>query len=306
MDEITTAFINEYHDAFMHVYQQTEAKVTPYMRHESQNSELKFWNYLGKTSAIKDLPRGADTPNIITPHTRRACKLHSYTWAELTDDRDVIQSLTSPHSDYLKAGVAALRRAEDEDALAAMKAAVLTGKEGTTSVNSYDAGESRLINGDGTIVTAGSAFSGSTETPLTVAKLQTISRLMSNASVPMEGRYLVSNFYNKEMLQAETEVKNVQYNDTKVLVNDVLTQFMGFTFIWLEDDRFTVNSTDTGCIECYAWQRDAMMETTGHDVKTNLTQESTKNYNTQVWAQSFKGYLRLQGPGVVQILLDKE
>jgi hypothetical protein len=42
------------------------------------------------------------------------------------------------------------------------------------------------------------------------------------------------------------------------------------------------------------------------EVSTNVTKLPDENYDTQVWARSFKGNLRLQGPGVVLILLKKE
>ena len=96
------------------------------------------------------------------------------------------------------------------------------------------------------------------------------------------------------------------YNDKKVLVDDDLSYFMGFNFIWMEDDRFTVNATDTSCIQCAAWQRDALLQVTGMEVSTNVTKLPDENYDTQVWARSFKGNLRLQGPGVVLMLLKKE
>jgi len=305
MEDFPIAFKREYDRTVLTVYQKLESELGPCVRHEPQSGEMLGFDYIGETEAVEDLPLDADTPCMNTPHYKRWVKMHSLTWADRISDLAKIQALIDPASDYLRVGIGALRRKEDRNILKAGYASVLTGKEADITVNAYDAGECRLINGDGAVVDAGSNFAGATETPLTVAKLQTISELMDDAKVPKEGRYFCANPYNKQMLQATTDVKSSDYNTVKALVNDEINHFMGFDFKWLPTDYFTVNATDTGCIQCMAWQRDAMLQTTGMEIKSEVSKLPNKNYNTQVWARSFKGNVRLFGPGVVLILLKK-
>jgi hypothetical protein len=303
--EVTTSFRKEYTDSFMLLYQQLKSMLEGCVRRETQNGEQKFYDFIGITSAIKDRARASQTPRMNTPHSRRSNVLHSYTWADTTSDLDKIQMMKDPTSDYLKSAVGSLNRAKDETLLAALGGDVLTGKDGSVTVHNYDVGECRLIDGDGTVVTAGSDHSASTETPLTIAKLGTCGELLDDASVPTEGRYFVANPYNKWQLLNTTEIKSADYNTVKALAHGEINTFMGFEFKWLPTDRFTVNATDTGCIECYAFQRDAILLATAKDITTKVDPLPTENYDIQAFAEMFLGALRLQGPGVIEILLDK-
>lgn len=301
--EVTTAFRREYTDAFMLTYQQLSSYLRSAVRNETQAGEEKFWDFIGQTSAIKDRARGSKTQHINTPHSRRRCTLHSYTWSDTTSDLDKIQMMKDPNSDYLRVGVGALYRGMDEEILAALGGTAYTGKGGTTTVNNYDIGECRLIDGDGTLVSAGSDHSATTETALTIAKIASVGELMDDASVPQEGRYIVSNPYNKWQLLQDAKIGSSDYNKIKALYAGEIMDFMGFQFIFMPTDRFTVNATDTGCIECYAWQRDAALIAMAKDITTKVDPLPDENYDVQAFAEAFYGSTRLQGPGVIEILL---
>jgi hypothetical protein len=301
--EVTTAFRREYTDAFMITYQQMMGFLKPTVRNETQSGEEKFWDFVGRTSAIKDRARGSKTQHISTPHSRRRNTLHSYTWSDTTSDLDKIQMMKDPNSDYLKVGVAALHRGMDEEILAAMGGPVYTGKGGTTVVQNYEVGECRLMDGDGTVVDAGSDHSDTTETALTVAKIATMGDLLDDASVPMEGRYITANPYQKWQLLQDTKIGSSDYNRIKALYAGEISDFMGFQFVFMPTERFTVNATDTSCIECYAWQRDAMLFATAKDIMTRTDPLPDENYDVQVFAEAFYGATRLQGAGVIEVLL---
>lgn len=301
--EVTTAFRKEYSDSFMHLFQQTRSGLESVVRTETQNSEEKFWDFIGQTSALKNRARGSKTPRMNTPHSRRRCTLESFTWSDTTSDLDKIQMMKDPTSDYLKSAVSALNRGKDETILAALGGTAYTGKAGTVQLTA--ALECRMINGDGTVVAAGAAFGNTTETALTVAKLATIGELMDDASVPQEERYIVTNPYNKWQLLQDEKIGSDEYNKLKALYAGELPDFMGFRFVFLPTDRFTVNATDTGCIECYAFQRDAVLLATGKDITTKVDPLPDENYDIQAFAEMFIGATRLQGAGVVPILLKK-
>jgi hypothetical protein len=300
---IDTAFIKQYAAVFEHLFQQTTSELRSTVRNESQNAEMKFWDFIGPTSVTWDLPRGSDTPNIPTPFSRRKCLLRRANWGEFIDDFDRIQMLKDPTSDDIKNAVNALHRAIDERILEGLGADVSTGKEGTTTVHNYDVGECRLMEGDGTLVTAGSDHSDTTETPLTIAKLADIGKILDDASVPSQGRHFVANPYNKWQLLQTTEVKSYDYNTVKALANGEIDTFMNFKFHWLPTERFTVNATDTGTIECYAWHNSAMLLSVGKDIVTNVDRVPHKLNSVLAQAEMFIGAVRLQGPGVIEVLL---
>lgn len=299
--EVTTAFRKEYSDSFMHLYQQMQSKLEVVVRRETQNSEEKFWDFIGETATKKNRARGSKTPRMNTPHSRRRCTLFSATWADTTSDLDKIQMMKDPTSDYLKSAVAALNRDKDEAILEAMGAIAFTGKGGTVQIAAKD--ECTLINGDGTVVAAGEAFSNTTETALTIPKIALIGELMDDASVPEEGRYIVTNSYNKWQLLQDTKVGSSDYNKIKALYAGDIDDFMGFKFVFLPTSRFKVNAKDTGTIECFGFQRDAVLLATGKEITTKVDPLPDENYDIQAFAEMFIGAIRLQGPGVVPILL---
>ena len=301
--QITEAFKNQYAAAFALKYQQTQSVLEGTVRKEDQQGEVKFWDYIGEVAPVWDLPRHADTPQIDTPHSRRACKLHSAEWADLIDEDDKIQTLVDPAGDYIRVAVAAMNRAKDERILEALGGSVLTGKAGTTTVLFYDAGESRVIDGIGALIAAGSDAAAQTETGLTIDKIGLAGLLLDEASVPMDGRTLVANSWNKTYLLGSTKVTSADYATVKALTNGEINTFMGFTFKWLPTARFANHAVDVSAIECFAFHRDAVLLATAKDVETKVDTLPTKRYSVQPYAKMRIGATRLQGPGVVKLVL---
>ena len=301
--QITTAFKNQYQAAFELKFQQTQSVLEGTVRRENQEGEVKFWDYIGEVSPVWDLPRHSDTPQIDTPHSRRACKLHTAEWADLIDDDDKIQTLVDPTSDYIRVGVAAMNRAKDERILQALGGSVLTGKSGSTTVNFYDVGESRVINGTGSLIAAGSEAGATTETGLTLAKIGLIKLVLDEANVPADGRTLVANYGNQVYLLGSTKVTNADYNTVKALTRGEIDTYMGFTFKWLPTDRFQYHAVDVSGIECFAYHRDAVILATAKDITTKVDTLATKRYSVQAYAKMRVGSTRLQGPGVVKFIL---
>jgi len=301
--QITEAFKNQYKAAFELKFQQTQSVLEGTVRNEPQEGEVKFWDFIGEVSPVWDLPRHSDTPQIDTPHSRRACKLHTAEWADLIDDDDKIQTLVDPTSDYIRVAVAAMNRAKDERILEALGGAVLTGKAGTTSVNFYDAGESRVINGTGSLIAAGSDAGATTETGLTLAKIGLIKLLLDEANVPADGRTLVANVTNQTYLLGSAKVTSGDYATIKALTRGEIDTYMGFTFKWLPTDRFQYHAVDVSGIECFAYHRDAVLLAKAKDIETKVDTLATKRYSVQPYAKMRVGATRLQGPGVVKFIL---
>lgn len=306
IDEI---FKRQYSDVFLYLYQQGVSELRPTIRSEPQDGEMKFWDFIGPTGIQEDLARGANTPDIPTQYTRRKNVLHKANWGEMFYEFDKIQALKDPTNPCIMNAIKAFNRWYDEKILQAIAAIVYTGKEGTTAINSYDVGECRLINGDGTLVTAGSNFSGTTETGLTLAKLGLIKKLMDDASVPPTDRHLVANFDQATYLLGSTKATSTDFstlNAIQGLANGEMKTYMGFTFHWLPSDRFTANATDTGCYECAAYHKDAVLLGMGKELTTSVDRIPEKTNGVLAQAETFAGAVRLHGPGVVRILLKKE
>jgi hypothetical protein len=301
--QVTTAFVREYSANFEHLYQQAESMLEGTVRRETQNAEFKFWDFIGPTSVTWDRPRAAPTSWISTPHSRRRCSLRTATWADTTDDIDVIQMLKDPTSDYVKAGVMAMHRAKDERILEGLGATAYTGKEGSVAVTLYS--EAPSINPDGGVNAIGTDITNATGTGLTLAKIAAAGKLMDDASIPSSDRHIVANTDQKWLLLGSTKVTNSDYNTVKALVDGKVDGYMGFTFHWLPRDRFTLNATctTTACFDCFAYHKQSVMLASAIEIKTRISELPDFNYTVQAWAETMYGVTRLQGPGVIKMAL---
>lgn len=302
-------FINEYNRSFNQVFQQKESMLKNTVRNESQNSEKQRFTFIEETSGIQDRARQSDSPNIPTSHRSRWSSLHTWTWSELVDDIDVIKTLNDPSSEYLNNAINAENRWEDELILYNIYDNVYYGKDGTSYLSWYDVAECVGLNGDGTRTTAGSGFSGSTETGLTLSKIATIGNIMDNNSVPAGDRHIVVNSDQMWSLLTNARVTSSDYvGAVAALTRGELPNnfFLGFYFHFLPTSRFAYDTTDTTCIRCAAYHRGSVLRTFSGGLKTRIAEESGKNFNIRVWAEAVAGGCRLQGKGIVPFLLDPD
>jgi hypothetical protein len=176
------------------------------------------------------------------------------------------------------------------------------GHDGTTAINMYDVGESRIIAGDGTVVAAGSNDSGTTETALTIAKLLTAKQLLDDAEIDDERqRYFLTNPYNINQLLNTTEVKSADYNTVKALAQGQIDTFMGFKFI--KSTRLPVSTTDTGTTRSFAFAQDAVVLSVMEEPTVNVDPRYDLCGSVQVYSTLTGGAVVVEGPAVVEVLL---
>jgi hypothetical protein len=161
----------------------------------------------------------------------------------------------------------------------------------------------------GAEVTAGSNFTASNSTGLTLAKIALAGKLMNNASVPKDDRYIVANTDQKWYLLGSTKATNIEYATVKALANGQIDTYLGFTFKWLPSDRFetcTVN-TNSGyeAYRCLAYQKQSILLGMNKDITTSVDVVPTKTNSVLAQAEMFIGASRLQGAGVILMPLLK-
>jgi hypothetical protein len=216
---------------------------------------------------------------------------------------DKLKLLADPQSTYVVNAVMAANRQIDDVIITALGGPAYSGHTGGTTVNNYDVDECRLIESDGTIATAGSDWSDTTETALTIAKLLTCKQLLDDAEIDDERqRYFVTNPYNINQLLNTTEVKSSDYNTVKALAQGQIDTYMGFKF--LKSTRLVADDTDTGATKCYAFAQGAIVLAIAKEPTVNVDQLPTKRYTTQVYVRESIGATRVEGPAVVGITLD--
>lgn len=303
-------FVEAFRSDFDMLYQQKESRLFRAVRVEPQNALSDFFNFIGALDDDMDetAVRHPDTVWTEPAHTRRRVQLAQKTKAIPLDKADKkMMGPYDPTNGYVQALTGYYGRYLDKKILAAIAGAAYTGVDGSTTVQSYASGECRLMNGDGTLVTAGSNFSNTTETTLTIAKLGTLQAILTDAGVPDDG----NRFLAMDQMTIEAMLKDTTFGAEEILrLRDIrsgkMSGLFGFNFIVLPAGAFTANATDSGCYETAAWHRDAMLLTTGdggYAPEIRIDERADKNYTKQIWAGMYSGATRLQGPGVVRVLL---
>lgn len=301
--QITTAFVDQFKANILLLSQQKEATLRQCCRMEDMTGDTLFVERIGATQAQLKGARHGDTPLISTPHSRRKLTMADYNWADLIDKPDRLKMLIDPESTYAQNAVMAFNRSIDDVIITALGGAAYSGHTGATTVNNYDVGECRLVESDGTIATAGSDWSDTTETGLTIAKLLTCKQLLDDAEIDKDRqRYFVTNPYNINQLLNTTEVKSSDYNTVKALAQGQIDTYMGFKF--LMHTRLAADDTDTGATKCYAFAQDAIVLVVAEEPAVRITERDDKNYSTQVYVEMSIGATRVEGPAVVGITLD--
>jgi hypothetical protein len=301
--QIPVAFVDQFKANILLLSQQKQSRLRGCCRMESVTGDTLFVERIDATSAQPLVTRHADTPLISTPHSRRKLTMGDYNWADLIDNVDKLKMLIDPQSTYAQNATFAFNRSIDDVIITALGGAAYSGHTGATTVNNYDVNECRLVESDGTLVAAGSNFSGATETGLTIAKLLTCKQLLDDAEIdPDRQRYFTTNPYNINQLLNTTEVKSADYNTVKALAMGQIDTFMGFKFIM--NTRLPVDGTDTGATNCYAFAQDAIVLAVSEEPKVRIDERADKNYSTQVYVEMSLGATRVEGPAVVEINLD--
>ncbi len=301
--QITTAFVDQFKANILLLSQQKESLIRQVARMEDVTGDTMFVERISATEAQLITSRHGDTPQIDTPHSRRKLTMADYNWADLIDTLDKLKMLIDPQSTYAQNAVMAFNRTIDEVLITALGGDAFGGHTGGTTINNFASGECRLIDGDGSIVAAGSDHSGTTETPLTIAKLLTCKQLLDDAVIDdSRQRYFLCNPFNINQLLNTTEVKSADFNTVKALAMGQIDTFMGFKFI--KSTLLSANATDTATTECYAFAQDAIVLAVSKEPTVRISERDDKNYSTQVYVEMSIGATRVEGPAVVEILLD--
>ena len=302
--QIPVAFVDQFKANILMLSQQKPAKLRMCCRPEQVTGDTMYVERIGPKDAQLRGARHGETPISDAQHSRRKLSMADYIVpADLIDKPDKLKMLIDPQSVYAQNQSFALNRAIDDVIIAALWGAAYGGHTGATTINNYDVGEGRVISGDGAICAAGSDDAGTTETPLTIAKLLTCKQLLDDAEIDDERqRYFLTNPYNINQLLNTTEIKSTDYNTVKALAQGQIDSFMGFKF--LKSTRLPAATTDTGATRSFAFAQDAIVLAVAEEPTVSIDVRADLCNSTQVYSTLSIGATRVEGPAVVEILLD--
>lgn len=301
---IPTHRIQQYSANVYHLVQQRGSKLKGLVRHETMKSKRQFFDSYGTVEAVEKTGRHSQTPQMDTPHGRRALTMKHYNWADLIDDQDKIQMLHDPKSYYAQAAAWAFGRKMDQVIIAAISGISYSGEEGTTPVAFPNTRRIASINA------AGNAVTNMNLNALRLAKFYFDKEDLDQAS-------LIMALGAKQVyaLLAEDELTSADYAAIKALVRGEINSFMGFTFIMTnmlalqsgaiqfdaEGNYDGATNDADGSRICLAWVKENIILGTGIGVKTKVSERDDLSYSTQVYTEMSIGATRLEEKKTLEI-----
>jgi len=285
-DQVTTAFVQQYSTNVAHLLQQKGSKLRDsVMTSTATGKAAKAVEQVGAVNAQKRTTRHADTPLISTPHDARWVFPVDYEWADLIDDQDKVRMLINPQSPYAVNGAYAMGRAIDDEILGAFFGTSKTGENGTTD----------------------EAFSGQTVTAGSSGALE-IGQLLEGKRILMENEvdldndqiFMAITAAQHEDLLGMADIKTIDSNSTKVLVDGRVRAFLGINFITTE--RIPGAGDDPTL--CPMWAKSGMHLCVWNDITTKISEREDKSYATQVYLKTTIRATRLELGKVVRIQAD--
>lgn len=289
--QIPENMVQQYGNNFRLLYQQKQARLRPWCQIEAGiTGQSKSVERMGAADAYDITGRHTDTKFVEVPHSRRWIDLADKGWAELIDKLDKVRLLADPAAGYAAMAMAALNRATDDVIIAACR------------------GNARTNAGLSALPSTQKVAAGGTS--LTLAKLLTVKEILDSNEVDDDGtlaadgqgstasRVFVVNTKMLTSLYGTTEIKSVDYNSVKALVDGKIDTFLGFKFVRTE--RLPKDGTATTGYGL-AWARSCMALGIGQEMSASVDKRPDKNNAWQVFADMSIGAARIEDEGVVEI-----
>lgn len=287
--DITTAFINQFGSAVDSVLQQKGSRLRSMVRNETQKSEFRYFERIGKTEAMEVTGRHQDTPIGNVEHLRRRVAFKDYDWGVLIDSNDKLRMLIDPTSIYASQAGYAFGRSIDKAILNAAFGRVESGKSGEI-ITVFPSSQVIPVNYKET----GSAVN----VGLTIPKLRRAKVLLDRAeNDPSDPRYIICSTQQLDDLLRTIEVTSADYNAVKALVHGEVNSFLGFEFHRTE--LVTRDANSYRRVLCYC--KSGLLLSTAKDVSTMIGPRPDKRFNTQVYVKASFGAIRMMEESVLEI-----
>lgn len=243
---------------------------------------------IGPTVATKRSTRYPPLVPAETPHERPWIYPSDYDWNDLIDSIDKLRLVIDPQSSYVEAGVNAMGRAMDDEIIPAFFGDRKTGEQGATTT-SFPAAQQVAVN-----------FAAGGNVGLTVAKMREAKRLMLAAEIDFKTdmAYVAVSAKQHDNMLGEFQVVSLDFNEKPVLVEGMVTRFLGFTFV--HSERLQTDSNSFRRVPF--WVKSGVRLGVWQNITTDITQrKDLAGQPWQIYVYGTFGATRMQEPKVVEV-----
>lgn len=289
-DSIATHYAQQYASTIELLLQQRGSKLRDFVTFQPIKGAKAGVpvDQIGLVEAQKRVGRYPPLSPLNTPADRPWIYPADYDWNDLIDSIDKLRTLTDPTSAYVQSGTYAMGRAMDREIIPALFADRKTGETGATTT-SFLAAQQVAVN-----------FGAAGNVGLTVAKMREAKRLFMAAEADLENDPLtmVVKAKQHDNLLAEIQVISLDFNEKPVMVEGMVTRFLGMTIKQTELVQADTNTFDRVGV----FVKSGMVLGMWNDITTDVSQrKDLAGLPWQVYVYGTFGATRKEEKKVVEI-----
>ena len=287
---VSNVYVETYERTVRHLAQQGITRLRPWVMERAVQSEAHNWERLGVREAIAKTERLQETPSQDYPWSRRQSQPITFNTGDDTEHEDIVQMLVDPNSNIAIAQGFAMRRAHDNEIIAAA------------------VGDSRDGNGDPVTFPAEQTIGAQgAPVPMTYDLVTEVSeRFMDNDIDPDEQKvFVIAPRQARKLLQL-TEATSGDYNALRPLTSKgYIESWMGYT--WLVSTLLPDSSSGLDDSENYifAMTRRALGLQMNKDIWAKVEQDPSISFAWRIYCASTFGAIRVEDEHLVKVHLSE-
>lgn len=289
VNTVDQAFVSTYENIVRHLAQQKPSRLRGWVQERGVNSEEHNWERLGTAEAQVKSTRLQATPVQDWPWSRRVSVPTTYDVGDSTEQEDVVQMIVDPNSNIAQSQGNAMRRAYDDEIIAA---ATGTALDGNGAAGAFPAAQKVF----GTTVDV-------YDTALNFDLItQVIETFMANDIDPDEQKCFVIGPVQARKLLQLTEATSADYNALRPLQSKGYVEgWMGFD--WIVSTRLNHPTAPGTDVDCFAMTKKALGLMVDRDITSRVAEDPSISFAWRIYSFMTIGAVRVEDEHIVQVQL---
>lgn len=276
---VENVYVQTYAATVRHLAQQGISRLRPWVMEKSIQSEAHNWDRMAAAVASQKTTRKQATPDNDTAFSRRQSQPKTYDVGDVTEQEDIVQLLIDPNSNYAKAHAMAMRRAHDDEIIAA---AVGDSRDGDGNVVAFDTNQN-IGNG-----TAEISFDFVTEVT---------EKFMENDVDPDEEKCFVIGPKQARKLLQLAEATSTDFTALRPLqAKGYVDNWMGYS--WIVSNRLQAPAADQ--LHCFAMTKQALGLQMNRDITAKASEDPSISFAWRIYCMSTFGAVRVEDEHLVR------
>lgn len=276
-------YVEKYESRVRHLAQQSVSRLDRYVQVVSDGGEAHNFDRMASNDAAKKTTRKTPTPDDETALSRRKSIPSEYHIGDVVEKKDITRALVDPKSNYAMAHGMAMKRAKDDEIIAAATGA---SRDGAGNSVSFLAGQTI---GDGSVAINFDIVTAVAE------------KFLLNDIDPDEPKVMVISPAQQRKLLQLTEATSRDYNLRDALMKGYVDSWMGFT--WIVSTRLL--APDTGEVDCFAMTNRAIGLQLNRDIQVEVAPDPSISFAYRIYTSGEWGAIRVEDEQLVRIHLSE-